>query len=389
MPEVDPLPLRRADGKPLRVGHLTTVDMSLALLLGTELAYDVECGFEVFGLSAPGSYVERVEKLGVRHVALPALTRSWDVSADLRAMRELRATLAKLDLDVLHTHNPKTGVIGRVLGRVARVPAVVNTCHGLWIRPEDPLAKKAFVLGSEAFAAAFSHAELYQNGVDRQTLRRFVPAWRSRVAGNGVDLDRFRFDADGREKLRAEWGVSPDELVVGGVGRRVAEKGIREFAAAARALEGLARFVWVGPSDDDKADALDAVEGLEFVGAYDDMPAVYSALDVFVLPSYREGFSRSGMEAAACGRPMILTDIRGCREIGTHEEHLLLVPPREVAPLADAMRRLLDDPALRGRLAEAARVRARQEFDQRRVARLSVLTYQAVARKRGLGWKVA
>ena len=89
------------------------------------------------------------------------------------------------------------------------------------------------------------------------------------------------------------------------------------------------------------------------------MPAVYSALDVFVLPSYREGFSRSAMEAAACGTAMVLSDIRGCREIGTHERELLLVPPRDEDALADAVDRLIVDDRLRGRLAAAARERAR------------------------------
>jgi glycosyltransferase involved in cell wall biosynthesis len=388
-PPLPPLPLIRADGRPLRVAHLTTVDMSLALLLGTELAYDVECGFEVFGLSAPGPYVERIEKLGVVHRPLTSLTRSWDPRRDVRAAGELRAALTQLRPDVLHTHNPKTGVIGRVLGRAARVPVVVNTCHGLWVRPDDSWRKKVVVVGMEAVAAKFSHAELYQNAVDRDTLRRFVPARRSRVVGNGVDLARFAFDADGRAKLRAEWGVAAGDLVIGGVGRRVAEKGIREFATAARELSSRARFVWVGPDDTDKADAVGDLAGVDFVGAYDNMPAVYSAFDVFVLPSYREGFSRSGMEAAACGRPMVLTDIRGCREVGRDGEHLLLVPPAEVKPLVAAIEKYLDDEVLRDRLAGAAHKRAQQEFDQRRVAQISVQTYEAVACKRNLGWRTA
>jgi glycosyltransferase involved in cell wall biosynthesis len=381
--------LRAPGDRPLRVAHLTTVDMSLALLLGTELSYDVECDFEVFGISAPGPYVERIEKLGVHHVALPSLTRSWDVRSDLRVVRELRAAVADLRLDVLHTHNPKTGVLGRIIGRLNGIPVVVNTCHGLWIRPDDARRKRAFVLGAEAAAAAFSHAELYQNALDRETLSRWVPAWRSRVAGNGVDLSRFRFDAEARAKVRAEWGIAPDEVLVGGVGRRVAEKGIREFSAAARALRGQARFVWVGPDDPDKPDALGEQDGVFFPGAYDDMPAVYSAFDIFVLPSYREGFSRSGMEAAACGRPMVLTDIRGCREIGRDGAELLLVPAREVEPLVAAVERLIGDAALRERLGQAACQRANEEFDQRRVAALSVRTYQAVARRRRLGWTVA
>jgi glycosyltransferase involved in cell wall biosynthesis len=113
-----------------------------------------------------------------------------------------------------------------------------------------------------------------------------------------------------------------------------------------------------------------------------DMPAVYSAADVFVLPSHREGFSRSAMEAAACGRPMVLSDIRGCREIGRDGEHLLLVPPRDPGALAAAIRRLLDDPALRARLGEAAERRAREEFDQHRVARISLETYDRVLARR-------
>lgn len=369
------------------MAHLTTVDMSLALLLATELAEDVAAGHEVYGISAPGPYVAEVEALGVRHVALPALTRAWDVRADAAAARQLHTALRDLDLDVLHTHNPKTGVLGRVLGRAARVPVVVNTCHGLWVRPEDSWAKKAFVYGAEGFAARFSHAELYQNDADRRSLRRVVPARRSATVGNGVDLDRFHPDPDAGAKLRAELGVADGDLLVGGVGRRVAEKGIAEFAAAARTLAGRARFVWVGPDDPDKADALRAAEaGVDFLGLRSDMPAVYSALDLFVLPSWREGFSRSAMEAAACGCALVLSDIRGCREIGRHDEHVVLAPPRDPDALTAAVARLLDDADARRRLAEAARRRAAAEFDQRRIARLSLAAYEVVARRRGLAW---
>lgn len=368
----------------MKVAHLTTVDMSLALLLATELACDVEAGYETLGLSAPGPYVERVEQLGVRHVALPSLTRAWSLGRDARAARELWAVLRRERPDVLHTHNPKTGVIGRVLGRLARVPVVVNTCHGLWAGPGDPWPKRAVVLAVEAGAAQLSHAELYQNAADRRALRWAVPERRAQVVGNGVDLARFRFDPDGRQRIRAEWGVGADEVLVGGVGRRVAEKGLLELAAAARSLEGSARTVWVGPEDFDKPDHLGAadVAPVELVGERADMPAVYSAFDIFVLPTHREGFSRSGMEAAACGRPMVLTDIRGCREVGVHEEHLLLVPPRDPGALTAAIDRLVADVALRERLGDAAHRRAAAEFDQRRVAAASLATYEAVLERR-------
>ena len=371
----------------LRLAHLTTVDMSLRWLLAAELAVDVEAGFEVFGISAPGPHVDAVEALGVTHVAVPELTRAWDVRRDLAAARALARRLGELDLDILHTHNPKTGALGRVLGRVMRIPIVVNTCHGIWARPDEGWRRKALVYGVEAVAAQFSHAELYQNDAHRQALRRFVRAGKARTVGNGTDLKRFCRDAAARARVRAELGVGNGEILVGGVGRLVAEKGIAEFAQVARSLSGSARFCWVGPTDVDKPDALgELVEGVDFLGLREDMPAIYSALDVFVLPSWREGFSRSAMEAAACGCAMVLTDIDGCRPIGQDGEHLLFVSPRDPDALLRAVSRLVGDAELRARLAAAAETRAKRAFDQRAVAAASLETYRQVALRRGVRW---
>lgn len=369
---------------PLRVAHLTTIDMSLALLLATELTVDVEAGFETVGISAPGPYVERVEALGVRHVPLPSLTRRWRPGADARAFAELVAALRELRPDVLHTHNPKTGVMGRIAGRVARVPIVVNTCHGLWARPEDSWRRRAFVYGLEGLAARFSHYELFQNAQDEATIRWALKPGRHEVVGNGIDLARFTPDPEGRGRLRREWGIPEDVLVVGAVGRRVAEKGLAEVGVAASALTGRARVLWVGP--DDGEDLPGGTDDIVFVPEQSDMAAVYSAFDVFVLASYREGFSRAAMEAAACGLPMVLSDIRGCREVGEDGTHLLLAPPRDPAALTAALTRLLDDPALRERLGAAARERALTSFDQRAVAAASLRTYAAVAARKGLPW---
>jgi glycosyltransferase involved in cell wall biosynthesis len=361
--------------------------MSLALLLRVELEEAVAAGHTVVGLSAPGPYVDEVERLGVEHVPIRSLTRSWDLGADLRAIGELARSLRRLRLDVLHTHNPKTGVFGRIVGRLAGVPVVVNTCHGLWLRPNDPARKRLAVLGAEAAAAAFSHAELYQNAEDHRALRRWVRGRKSQVVGNGTDLARFAPDPIARRGVRAELGVADDELVVAGVGRRVAEKGLLEFATMAQALAGKARFVWVGPADDDKPDALaDDLPGVQLVGTRHDMHRVYNAMDVFVLPSHREGFSRSAMEAAATGLPLVLTDIRGCREVARHEREGLLVPSTDADALTAAVERLVADRDLRVALGEAARAKALREFDQRVVARTSRRTYEQVARRRGLGW---
>lgn len=371
----------------IRLAHLTTVDVALVVLLGTELTVGRDAGHEVLGISAPGGRTAELEALGVRHVAVPELVRSWSPVQDLRAAVALWRLLPTLDLDVLHTHTPKAGILGRMIGRLRGVPVVVNTCHGLWALPGDRWLKRALVYGAEALAIRFSDVELFQNAEDPVTLRAFLHGRDWRTVGNGTDLETFRFDADGRRRLRREWGVGSEELLVGGVGRMVAEKGIAEFAEVARQLGDRARFVWVGPIDDERA-VLDqqSLRGVEVAGERWDMPAVYSALDIFVLPSYREGFPRSAMEAAACGRPLVLTDIRGSREIGDHNVHGWFVPAADPMALTNAVRTLLDDPELCLRLADGAHRRAQDNFDQREVAARSFGAYRDAGRRRGLAW---
>ena len=111
----------------------------------------------------------------------------------------------------------------------------------------------------------------------------------------------------------------------------------------------------------------------------DDVEDIYSALDIYVLASHREGFPRSAMEAAACGLPIIATDIRGCRQVVDHEVNGLLVPVRSADGLADSMARLIADASLRSAMSDAALVKARNDFDQRSVIDITLETYRRLS----------
>jgi glycosyltransferase involved in cell wall biosynthesis len=113
-------------------------------------------------------------------------------------------------------------------------------------------------------------------------------------------------------------------------------------------------------------------------GWRDDVRDLMAIADAFVLPSWREGVPRAAMEAAAMGLPMVLTDIRGCREVGSHGSEALLVPPRDPRALTEALETLLGDPALRRRLGAAARTRALERFDNARVHREIASSYRAL-----------
>ncbi|MGH7185729.1 MAG: glycosyltransferase family 4 protein, partial [Pseudomonadota bacterium] len=270
-------------------------------------------------------------------------------------------------------------VLGRIAARVAGTPVVVNTVHGLY-GTDDGGARRAMYLTMERVAAACSDFEFCQSREDLDVLRalKIVRPDRSLYIGNGVDLAVFDPAAVDRGAVRAALGVDETTIVVGTVGRLVWEKGLREVFEAAERLRAAGldvRFIVVGPRDEDKSDAVtrETVTELErrgvirFLGLRRDVRDLYAAMDVFVLASYREGFPRSAVEAAAMGLPLVLTDIRGCREVVEAGQNGFLVPVRNVEALEAAIVQLINDPQLRRRFGEASRKKAMDAFDERRI----------------------
>ena len=175
------------------MAHLTTVDLSLRFLVRPQLLAVLESGGEAVGVSAPGPWVEELEADGIRHVPLTASTRGMSLVNDFKAILQFWRVLRREQFTVLHTHNPKPGLYGRILGRLAGVPLVVNTLHGLYATEDDPVAKRALVYSLEALASRFSDAELLQNQEDLAFSRRtrLIPRGKAHLLGNGVNLDRF------------------------------------------------------------------------------------------------------------------------------------------------------------------------------------------------------
>ncbi|MEQ1699014.1 MAG: glycosyltransferase family 4 protein [Ilumatobacteraceae bacterium] len=368
--------------------HLTTTDMSLDWLLAPQLQAFAAAGYEVVGMSAAGPHVPHLAELGIRHVDVPSLTRAPSLAADVRALFELRRLLRAERPAILHTHNPKPGVLGRIAGRLAGVQVVVNTQHGLYAQPTDRWQRRLPVYALERLAAAFSHQELVQNQEDVETLVRTLKVPRRRVTwlGNGIDLRRFDGGREARAAVRAEWGIGDDEVAIGVVGRLVREKGFAEIVEAARLLRTrgvTAPIVVIGPADPDKRDGLDDAalataqeHGIVFVGRRDDMPRCYAAMDVFLTATHREGFPRAAMEASASGLPIVATDIRGCRQVVEDGVTGVLVPVRDAAALAEAVAALVAEPSTRARLGAAAAAKATREFDQQRVIDVTLATYR-------------
>jgi glycosyltransferase involved in cell wall biosynthesis len=206
---------------------------------------------------------------------------------------------------------------------------------------------------------------------------------RLELIGNGIDLaslDPALQPPEKRRRTREALGLTDEHLVVGVVARLVAEKGYFEMFRAAQRIhekEPRARFLFIGAFEPSKADAIqpDALAdyGLQdvaqFLGHRRDVPDLMAVMDVHVLPSHREGFPRSPMEASAMGIPSVVTNVRGCRQTVDDRGTGILVPAHDADALGDAILELLSDAELRRHYGNAARAKAIREFDEQVVFR--------------------
>ena len=341
-----------------------------------------EAGYEVVGISAPGPEVAHLEAAGIRHIAV-AMTRNLTPLADLISFWRLYQVMRRERFTIVHTHTPKAGLLGQLAARMAGVPIVVNTLHGFYFHDHMPAAWRRFYITTEKIAAYCSDIILSQNSEDIQTAIRegICAPQKITFLGNGIDVQRFNRMALNPEDLRRkrqELGLSSDAPVVGFVGRLVAEKGIVELLHAARIIltrKPEVRFLFVGPVDSEKKDALTpetarhygVAHACIFTGQRRDMPELYATMDVFALPSHREGFPRAPMEASAMEVPCVLTNIRGCREAVENNCNGLLTPLGDAQRLADAILDLLDDLEKARRMGEQGRAMAVERFDEQLV----------------------
>jgi glycosyltransferase involved in cell wall biosynthesis len=381
----------------LKVAHITTVDISLRYLLLNQMSAIGRRGYEVVGMSAPGAAVAEVEGAGIRHIAIPMTRRSSPLS-DLAALWRLWRVLRRERFGIVHTHTPKAGLLGQYAAALARVPIRLHTIHGLYFPGHIKASRRWLYVLLERLTMRFSHLNLSQNPEDVPVAiaERICAPERIRLIGNGIDLAAFDPASQPpgrRQATRAGLGLDERHKVVGMVARFVAEKGYRELLQAARVIARRrpdVRFLLIGPLEPMKADALDpgliAAMGVDhvvqFLGHRTDVADLYAIMDVLALPSYREGYPRAPMEAAALGVPTVATEIRGCRQVVEDGVTGYLVPPRDAGALTTALLDLLEDDQKRRAFGRAARAKALAEFDERVVFDRVVAAYEDLLGRR-------
>jgi glycosyltransferase involved in cell wall biosynthesis len=357
----------------MKIIEITNVDFSLRQFL-LPLMHGIRArGHEVIGVCAEGRLLDSVRAEGFRVVDVPFARRLTPL-AHVRAFRQLVRLFRAERPDIVHAHMPISGFLARVAAKVAGVPRVAYTCHGFLFKQDGSWLRRTAGFIMEWIGGHFTDVFMTVSAAETADARRLHIFRAAEVIGNGRDPAVFRPDPTVRERIRTALGTPMDRVVVVAVSRLVRVKGYPELAAAMREVPDAELWVVGERLESDRGDDMRELltgaglgERLRLLGYRDDVAAVLAAADVFVLPSYFEGLPMSVIEAMLTGLPVVASDIEGPREQVVHGVTGLLVPPRQVPPLADALRRLAADPALRATMGAAGRERAVQLYDEARV----------------------
>lgn len=376
----------------VKICQLCAVDFTLEKFLLPLIDAQKEEGWEVVGVCSDGPYVRRLQKKGYRVDTLH-IARSMNPVSAIRSIIGLYRLFRKSRFDILHAHTPVAALLGRIAAKLAGIPLIIYTAHGFYFHEEMPPAKRWFHIFLERLAGLVTDYTFTQSEEDALSAVKYKIAREEKVLeiGNGVDTAKFNPEGVRGEKIREELNIPKDAFIIGIVGRLVAEKGYREFLSAACDV-GKERdnvyFLVVGEKlKSDHAESIDSQidramqqlgDNLKLLGMREDVADVLGAIDIFCLPSYREGMPRTIIEAMMMGKPVIATNIRGAREEVVNGKTGLLVKTRDAIELQEAIQFFLDHPDKMKEMGREGRARALDLYDESKVIQRQISTIKSL-----------
>jgi glycosyltransferase involved in cell wall biosynthesis len=330
-----------------------------------------EAGCDVHVVTAQGVDAASIQAYGFGHHVVPFVRSGQNPINELKTLVLLVKLLRRLNPDLVHLVTIKPVLYGGLAARLAGVNAVVAAVSGLgtvFLANSVPVRMRRWLV-TRLYSAAFKQkrlAVIFQNPDDRDMLLSLGVLDTSEarmIRGSGVAL------CDYPNLPETEEG----KFVVVMAARLLSDKGVFEFVEAARLLRNRGLCVQmrlIGSPDPGNPTSVTQrdveywmQEGVvELLGSRRDVAAQYAAANIVCLPSYREGLPKSLVEAAACGRAVVTTDVPGCRDAISPDKTGLLVPVKNAEALANAIQRLVEEPVLRHQMGAAGRKLAEDAF---------------------------
>ena len=353
-----------------------------------------ENGYEVITASAAGAEVTEIcKREGVQHFPID-FTRTLSPFKDLKALWQLIRLIKKEKPDIVHTHTPKAGLLGMMAAKFTGVKLRMHTVAGMPLMEASGSTKK--ILRITEKVTYFCAHKVYPNSYKLQDyMKEEFPAYENKFkiigegSSNGIDtvyFSRKNIDDHVIASLRTDHNIPIEPIVFVFVGRIVEDKGIHELVEAFLEIKEEAYLLIVGAFEDErepvKAEIKQAISThprIIHVGFQKDIRPFLAAADIFVFPSYREGFPNVVLQAAAMELPCIVSNINGSNEIITHNENGLIVPVKNTQKLKFAMEDLLADSEKRKALVLKSRASILEKYDQKKVWKAILEEYNSLS----------
>jgi UDP-GlcNAc:undecaprenyl-phosphate/decaprenyl-phosphate GlcNAc-1-phosphate transferase len=329
-------------------------------------------GFEPY-LAAPAGLLGQISaELSFGQVSTLAIENASLLNH--RSVSCFRGFLTAQHIDIVHSHTLLASMFASPLARMAAVPAIVETFHLPEFWREGKWLKGSFWIDRQVGRFVDQYIAVSRAAQSHLVECKGIAPHRIRVIHNGRDLARFHPPSEAeRTSARLALGVDDRQQVLVTLGRLEVQKGHSFLIAALARLATrwpslVTFFAGTGELEADlmfQRDRAGLGERIKFLGIVRESERVLAAADVVVLPSLFEGLPLTAIEALACARPIVATDICGTREVVIHQRTGLLVPPRDPEALADAIARILSAPTLGVQLGEAGRIYVEDHFDVR------------------------
>jgi N,N'-diacetylbacillosaminyl-diphospho-undecaprenol alpha-1,3-N-acetylgalactosaminyltransferase len=373
-----------------KIGFLSHLDLNLYLFRTPIMQALIEKGVTVYAICPQGHYNDALKALGCVVVNYKIERQGLNPIKEWRSVYNIYNAIKDLHLNLIHTFTAKPNIYGTFAAKKARIPTILNLVEGLGSFYIENNLKSRIVktimefLYTQAFA--ISDKTVFVNSDDPQYMTSqhiIAPEKVLIIKSVGVDTNYFNPDAIPLKTitlLRDALHLK-DQKVVLMVARAIWHKGIKEYYEAASILQNENTvFLLAGDIDEGNPSSADSnflrQGNVVWLGHRDDILELTALCDIYVLPSYREGVPRTLLEAASMGKPIVATDVVGCREVVEHNYNGLLVPPKDATSLAMAIKSLLDNPQSARQMGEHGRIKAIKEFDTQHVVDQYLSLYQ-------------
>lgn len=376
-----------------KIIRITTIPDSLKVLLKGQLKF-MNQYYEIIGVSGDGDAMREVEKNEGIRTEIVEMTRTISPVKDLIATYKLYKLLKKEQPHIVHSHTPKAGIVGMLAAYLAGVKHRFHTVAGMPLLEAtgakrqllNVVEKVTYRLATKVFP---NSKGLYNIILDE----KFAKADKLQVIGkgssNGIDIEYFNSDlytSEDKLQLKKRLGISDDDLVYVYVGRLVKDKGINELMEAFENFSKQylkCKLLIVGYRENDLDPLSEITEAIMQtnkniieVGYQKDVRPYIAISDVFVFPTYREGFPNVILQAGAMGLPSIVTDINGCNEIIEHEVNGLIIPVKSVNAIIESMEFMHNNSTERNKMASKAREIIASHFQHTYIWSQLLITYQ-------------